>query len=304
MTEQNQIISKLSYMIASSRPLQAIFSITQPLFAAFLALHEIPELRFLLLFSIGSICGMFSVFALNDLVDHDIDKKIIQTKKEWDIDSVFAQHPFTQGLISGNEQILWIVINGLIAAVCLYLLNPFALLLYFLAILLEAIYCKLALVSELKVILAGALVSLGALIGWFAAKGINEPKILFSLGLLFFAWEIGGRNIANDFSDIEQDKKLGIKTIASVYGAITPSRFIVRFAMLTISANILLGLTASLGLVYLLITTIIGLILLVMPAINLIKNPTPQEALKYFNKASLYPVFIFLTVLLVYLVSK
>ena len=289
-------------LLASSRPLQASFSVAQPMLASFLAVGGIPQLPLLVLLFVGSLAGMFSVFSLNDLLDYGIDKKSLGEKKEkgWDIDSVFAQHPLTSGLITFKEQAAWIAATGALAAGILYILSPLALGLYLLAILLEAGYCRLATVSELKTLLAGMLVAVGALIGWFAAGGSQNLQVL-PLCLLFFAWEIGGRNIPNDFSDIRQDKKIGIKTVPSVHGEAVSANLIAIFSFLTVLASIWVG--ASLGPVFIAIVLVVGLISLILPAWSLMKKPVPSEALSYFNKASLYPVFLFLAAL-IYLAAR
>ncbi len=287
-------MKKLYLLLASSRPLQAMFSVTQPLFAALLAAGEIPQLNTLALLILGSVCGMFSVFALNDFLDYRIDKRINKNrKKEWDVDSVMVLHPLSKGHITQSEQAIWIGTTGTIAALAIYLLNPRAVAFYFLAILLEAVYCKLARVSELKAIIAGTLVATGALIGWLAVGG-GDNETLVVLLFLFFTWEIGGRNIPNDLSDIEGDAKQSIKTIPTVHGKETAARLIASFSSLTLIANGLLGFVGGIGLAYVLTTTAIGIVLLVHPALTLMKDPKPREALHYFNKASFYPVLIFL----------
>jgi len=290
-------------LFASSRPLQATISIAQPLFAAFLAVGGIPSLRLIILLLIGSVAGMYSVFALNDLLDAPLDKRSMRLNKKngWDIDSVVMRHPLSIGVVSQPQQVAWIAFTGLVAASILLYLSPLALAFYFFAILLEAAYCKMAQVSAIKALIAGLLVATGAAIGWFAAGGNWNLGIFLPLGFVFFAWEIGGRNIPNDFSDVLQDKKLGIKTVPAVYGAVFASRLIFLFALLAVAANIVLGLAALLGTAYLLISTLIGVILLILPACALAKNPTPKQALRYFNKASLFPVFLFLALIVAYL---
>ncbi len=282
---------RYSALLASSRPLQATLSIAQPLFASMLAAGGIPPAPILILLVVGSAAGMFSVFSLNDLMDYSIDRKSMGEKMErgWDIDSAFARHPLTSGLITFQEQAAWIAVTGLVAAGILYILNPVALGFYLLAILMEAAYCRLATVSELKTVVAGMLVAVGALIGWFAAGGGLDP-VLIPLCLLFFAWEIGGRNIPNDFSDIRQDKRIGIKTVPSVRGEGVSAKLIALFASLTVIAAI--AVAAPLSLLLAAAECAVGLISLILPAWSLLREPTPAGALAYFNRASLYPVFM------------
>lgn len=307
MKERNSSTQILYSLIASSRPLQAMLSISQPLFAAFLAVNGIPNIQLLALLIIGSTSGMFSVFALNDLLDYEIDKKTRENKqktdKTWDMDAVFVSHPLTEGLITKRQQILWILITGTIAGIILFSLNSLALFFYLLAIILEILYCKLATISPLKTIVAGLLVSVGALIGWFAADGSFNFSILMPLILLFFGWEIGGRNIANDFSDIDKDKKIGIKTIPCAYGIRQSIILIFIFLFLTMLSNVALAIAAKLDFPYFVFTTMAGLIALILPWLKLKKNPIPKEALSYFNQACTYPVLLFIVLLLLYLLT-
>ena len=76
------------------------------------------------------------------------------------------------------------------------------------------------------------------------------------------AWEIGGRNIVNDFADVAEDSRLGIKTVPLVYGAKAAARL--TFSCLLITALLPLGLTAlsQLNYVYAAGTAAAGLYLL------------------------------------------
>ncbi len=299
-----KILKTLFYAFASSRPFQATLSLSQPLFAAFLAVGGIPNPNLLLLLTVSGITGMFSVFALNDFLDYDIDRKIIAAnRKNWDVDSMFARHPFAAGLIKRWQQALWIIVLGAISLAILYVLNTVAFLLYAAVIAAETLYCRLSLVSELKTLVAGTLVAMGALIGWFAAGGGFNALVLPFLFIAFFAWEIGGRNIANDLSDVKQDRKSGIKTISSVYGPVVSSYLVVLLVLVTLAANLLIGIAAELGIYYLTITGVLGIFSLLVPSLRLIKNPAQKNALEYFNKASVYPVFMFAAAIAVYVIA-
>lgn len=297
--------SVLTGLFASSRPLQAFLSIFQPLLGAFLALNAIPNLLLLVLLVVGSFAGMLSVFALNDLIDFEVDRKSVRStwKRGFDVDSVMTLHPLSNGLISKVQQIAWIVLTGLIAAVILYSLNPIALVLFVVAAVLEVVYCKLALISELKVVVAGLIVSLCVLIGWFSVTSAVNFPVLFSLVLLFLFWEVAGRNIPNDFSDVKEDTQRGVKTIPSVYGLGAAAKLVLVFSIFTTLSSVILGFAANLGVVFLVLSLIFGVVLLVFPAFSLFKTPTTTGALKFFNKASLYPVSLFVCLVLVYLVK-
>ncbi len=292
----------LKALFASSRPLQSTLSIAQPLFGAFLATGGIPGLGLLALLAVGSAAGLYAVFAMNDLLDYELDLRTVKAreKRGWDIDSVFARHPLTAGLVNVKQQVAWITAMAFVAVLILYFLNPVALALFALAVVLEAVYCKLALVSKHKFVLAGAVVAVGVFIGWFAAGGRDNFPVLVPLGVLFFAWEVGGRNIPNDFSDISQDRVLGVKTLASAHGAQASAKLIAAFAAIALAANAALAYYAGLGWFYLLASTAAGIFLLLSPALKLLKRHLPADALEYFNHASLYPAAIFAVLALAY----
>lgn len=291
---------KISGLIASSRPLQATLSIAQPAIPALIAARGLPSIEVLILAVPAAVSGFFAVFALNDLIDVDIDKnrfKNLRSIKGWDIDTFIVRHPLAQGVITYNEQLLWILFHLVVAGILAYALSPLCLFMFGVAGVLEVIYCKMKKFSAMKFLPTGLMVAFGALAGWYAVSKNTELPLVLSLFLLFFAWEIGGRNIVNDFSDIEEDRQLGIKTVPAIYGLESAAKLTLLFALLTVLANVVLALTANLGLFYFIASTVMGILLMLIPGIRLLKKPDPAEALRYLNKGSLYP-FAILAVLL------
>ena len=74
---------------------------------------------------------------------------------------------------------------------------------------------------------------IGALAGVFAV--VREPPWAFVL-LLFvwsFAWEVGARNIPNDWTDLEEDIHLGIRTLPVRYGKSVSAR--ISFVLLCVT---------------------------------------------------------------------
>lgn len=64
---------------------------------------------------------------------------------------------------------------------------------YFAAALLEIGYCALATVAAAKILLTGAMVPVGAMVGWFADRPSADPLLPGLLFVWLAAWEIGGR---------------------------------------------------------------------------------------------------------------
>ena len=112
------------------------------------------------------------------------------------------------------------------------------------------------------------------------------PALLFGWML---AWEIGGRNIVNDFADVEEDTRLGVRTVPLVYGPRFAARLDFAFLSVTAIGGVLLQPIAGLGLAYGLVAAAAGIYLLVLPGLRLLRRPRPEQAMAVFNRASLYP---------------
>jgi 4-hydroxybenzoate polyprenyltransferase len=108
---------------------------------------------------------------------------------------------------------------------------------------------------------------------------------------------VGGQNIPNDLVDMQEDGKLGAKTIPVVYG---PSfSVIIIFAALIASSVLGLGLIVLSPLelkgVYVVGAMLSGLFFLLLPLRKFLAEKDASKAINLFNQASLYPVGILTT---------
>jgi 4-hydroxybenzoate polyprenyltransferase len=133
------------------------------------------------------------------------------------------------------------------------------------------------------------MVGVGALAGWVAMTDEVRVTEMATLFCWMFAWEIGGRNIVNDFADVEEDSRLGVKTVPLVYGPRLAAWLTFYFLVATNVAALALQPLSQLSVTYLLGATAAGLYLLLWQGFMLLRTPTPQTALALFNRASLYP---------------
>ena len=265
--------------LAFSRGLQAFISIAQPGLAAVIALVAIPEWDVVAIGFIAAWAGNNAAFAINDLLDVELDKRRFNHLREFkgfDIDTTLVRHPLAQGFLSYKSGVLWILTSSLIAVVGAYLLNPWCVVLFVVALCLEMYYCKLSQVSAWKFLITGVMVAVGAMAGWVAV--VDEvalvPALVFFIWIA--AWEIGGRNIVNDWSDIEEDIHLGIKTVPVVYGHKVAGWLILFFLLVTVGCSLLIAPLINLNGIYLAGALIEGWYALLYPAIKLLKNPAPE----------------------------
>ena len=287
--------------LAFSRGLQAFISIAQPGLAAVIALVAIPEWDVVAIGFIAAWAGNNAAFAINDLLDVELDKrrfKHLREFKGFDIDTTLVRHPLAQGFLSYKSGVLWILTSSLIAVAGAYLLNPWCVVLFVVALCLEMYYCKLSQVSAWKFLITGVMVAVGAMAGWIAV--VDEvalvPALVFFIWIA--AWEIGGRNIVNDWSDIEEDIHLGIKTVPVVYGHKVAGRLILFFLLIAVGCSLLIAPLINLSGIYLVGALIEGWYALLSPTIKLLKNPAPEVAITLFNRASLYPL-VMLTIVVI-----
>jgi len=294
-------IGQAKLFLAFSRGLQAFISIAQPALGAVIALVAIPDWDVVVIGFIAAWAGNNAAFAINDLLDVELDKKRFNHLREFeafDIDTALIRHPLAQGFLSYRSGVVWIIASSLIAVVGAYLLNPWCVVSFVVALLLEIYYCRLSQVSAFKFLITGVMVAVGAMAGWIAVA--DRVAVLPALAFFIWiaAWEIGGRNIVNDWSDIDEDVHLGIKTIPVVYGHKVAGKLILFFLLLTVASSVVLAYLVPLNMIYLVGALIEGWYALLSPTIKLLKNPAPEVAITLFNRASLYPL-VMLTIVVV-----
>ncbi len=289
--------SRLAALVDLSRTRQALLSVAQPGLGAVLALGGLPSLRVSLVGLVAAAAGFLAVFSLNDVLDRRVDAAALRAGKGefagFDIDTAFERHPLARGDLSLRFSLAWVLSLAALSAVLAFTLAPICLLLFAAAVGLEVVYCALRSVTPWKTVVSGVMVGLGGVAGWAAVAPLSW-RALSVFGFLAL-WEIGGRNIANDLADIDADRSVGVKTVATVYGPAVAARAacIVGFATLasTVTLPMSGGLLSDLALVA-------GVFVVAWPGAKLWYRPTSAEAASYFNVASLYPAVVLVVALL------
>lgn len=268
-----------------SRGKQALLTIAQPALGAVLALSGLPSWRVIAIGLPAAGAASFALYALNDLLDRKVDARSLAAGKsavpDHDLDTTFVRHPLARGVLRLRVSVAWVVGLALVAVVGTAVLSPLALLFFAAAAATQVVYCALRSVTCWKTVLSGVMVGFGGLAGWAAVA----PLRLSALSLFVFlaCWEIGGRNIVNDLSDLDSDARVGIRTVASVRGE--AAACLVATALLPMPAtSVVLALA-------------LGAWSLGRPAVKLLRRPTPAEAASYFNHGSLYPDLVLLAAL-------
>ncbi len=268
---------------------------------ALLCIGGFPPFSTILLGMITVFSGYACIYALNDVTDYQLDRKRMGELSNkpvcFDLDCIFVRHPIAQGFISLPGGVAWTAFWGIVALVGATLLNPVCAVIFIIGAVLEVVYCRLYQYSQWKILIAAAVKNLGALAAIFAVNPDPPAQFMIVIFLWIAFWEVGGQNIPNDLVDMEEDGRLGAKTVPVVYG---PNAAVV-IALATLIATFLLGLglvflsPLQLKGVYLLGGILSGTFFLLLPLRRFIQDREPSKAINLFNQASFYPVGILFT---------
>jgi len=301
LTERS-LLPKLKLFLALSRTPHLLLDLATPGLAALLCLGSFPPAGITVLGLLTVFAGYTAVYALNDVVDYRTDKAKIAEGGlvgEGYLDGAMVRHPMAQGLLSFKEGLAWSLAWAAAALLGAYLLNPVCALIFVLGCVLEAIYCFMLEVSHWRALVSGMVKTLGGVAAVFAVDPNPSPLFLVLLVLFIFSWEIGGQNVPADWHDLEEDRRWHARTVPVHYGPET-------------SCRIILG---SLGLALILLFPLMavsplrfswwhpalalgaGVYLLLMPAVRLCRTREISQATVLFNKASWFPVAVFLVTL-------
>jgi len=274
---------------------------TTPCMAALLWLGEFPSLNVTVVGVITVFAGYTAVYALNDIIGYRSDRAKLQAggfagaAHSSDLDALLVRHPMAQGMISLPAGIAWAAGWGTLAALGAYWLNPVCLLIFSAGCLLETVYCLLWRVSPYRSLISGIVKSAGSIAAVFAVDPTPSPFFLLFLFQVIFFWEIGGQNAPNDWTDIEEDRRFGARTIPVAIG-LPRTRDIIMgsllLALLSTLAMFLFSQTAFGPILYL-ITLAIGITLLIWPAWVLYDSQRKTDAMQLFNRASYFPMALF-----------
>ncbi|QTA80717.1 Prenyltransferase family protein, UbiA-like [Desulfonema limicola] len=294
--------ARLKLFFALSRTPHGLLDMAAPCFGACLWLGAFPSFYVIFIGLITVFAGYTAVYALNDVVDYHVDKKKIQhlpENKAPDLDAALVSHPMARGLLSFKEGLLWAGAWSFIALAGAYILNPVCALFFLGGCVLEAVYCLLLKVSPLRTIINGIVKTLGTLAAVYAVD--PEPSLVYLAALFFtlFLWEIGGQNIPNDSTDIEEDTLVGAQTMPVRFGIdIAAYAVLVTLTGAFFLSLIILSLSqADFEFLYYAAAAGAGIFLLIIPAVKFYRSKNPVHAMILFNKASNFPAVMFLIVL-------
>ncbi len=293
-----------------SRTPHGVLDLATPAMAAMLWLGHFPPVTVAVVGLITAFAGYTAIYALNDLIDHRVDRERISLKRHEPellrVDELMVRHPVARDMLPFQSGLFWCVCWAVVAMVGAWWLNPFCAALFVASAALEILYCKLLRITHLKIIPSAIVKATGGLAGVFAVDPNPSPAFLAVLFMWLAAWEIGGQNIANDIVDMEDDRRVAAKTTLTVKGVPESLfRLLVANSMAAL-AGVAIYWVAGVGVgrLYPVGAAILGWWLLLEPARRVYYDPSPATATSLFNRASYVPLgFLVLVLICVFLPS-
>ncbi len=294
-----ELRARLREFFGLSRMTHSILDVAHPALGAVVVFGGAPRPLTIVFGLLAAFSGYTAVFALNDLMDLRVDREKLggySGKREcFDLDSVGLRHPLAQGCITYRAALAWVIFWSVLALGFAFLLNPICSVLMAAAALLEAAYCRLLRVTHWKTILSGLMVAVGGLAGVFAVTVTPPVAFVAAFAVWAFSWEMGCRNIPNDWSDIDEDTSLGIRSMPVRFGRLATARISFVMACVTILASLAFPFVSPMrfGAVFAAGARAAGIWFLVVPGVRWLKRQETKSAMRFFNRACFYPLAVF-----------
>lgn len=281
--------------LALSRSTHGVLDIAMPGFAALLWLGHFPTWQVLVVALIAALAGYTALYALNDIIGVRVDREKFAgagPNAGYSVEASDLRYPIAQGKLSLGKGIAWFSFWYLIALVAAWWLNPWLLIVVLAAPILETIYCLMFKVSWWRVLVSGVVKSLGPIAAVLAV--VPEPRLdwLALMVVWLMCWEIGGQNIPADWNDVEEDRRVGARTIPLVFGPRVAGTAVLIALIATVGLSFGLAIMSplALGWPWHLGVLVIGVFLLLLPGFQLFRSHQGRRAARLFDRASLYPL--------------
>lgn len=280
--------------LALSRSTHGLLDIAMPGFVALLWLGHFPSWPVLALCLFTALAGYTAIYALNDLAGVRDDKAKVADgiKPGYAVEASRMRYPLAQGLISMKGAVAWFVLWFVAAIVGIWLLNPMILAILFGAAVLEVVYVKLLKLAWWRTVIGGLVKAAGPMAAVFAVVPSPSPAGLALMLAWLIPWEIGGQNIPADWNDIEEDRRIGARTIPLVFGLRAAGAVVLLLLATTVGLGLLLPRLSplDLGWGFQLAVLSAGVLLLLWPAVRVASTLDGRQAARLFDRASLYPL--------------
>jgi len=239
--------------------------------------------------SIGISMAAASAAVFNHVVDEQIDAQMSRTNKR----------PLPQGKVSRNQALVWGVFLGLVGLGILQLfVNTITMVLTFVSLIGYAIIYTLYLkrATPQNIVIGGAAGAAPPVLGWTAVSGTQGIEYACLLFLIVFIWT-PPHFWALAIHRVEEYKKVNVPMLPVTHGLAYTRTQILLYTVLLLLVSLLPYLAGMSGLIYLTVTTALGIRFL-MYAIKIYNNPDDKRiAWRTFMYSINYLMLLFIALL-------
>lgn len=239
--------------------------------------------------SIGISMAAASAAVFNHVVDEQIDAQMSRTNKR----------PLPQGKVSRNQALVWGVFLGLVGLGILQLfVNTITMVLTFVSLIGYAIIYTLYLkrATPQNIVIGGAAGAAPPVLGWTAVSGTQGIEYACLLFLIVFIWT-PPHFWTLAIHRVEEYKKVNVPMLPVTHGLDYTRTQILLYTVLLLLVSLLPYLAGMSGLIYLTVTTALGIRFL-MYAIKIYNNPDDKRiAWRTFMYSINYLMLLFIALL-------
>ncbi|WP_150463618.1 4-hydroxybenzoate octaprenyltransferase [Francisella sp. XLW-1] len=219
------------------RPIPILLILWPTLTALVLASHGIPDIKYLIIFTIGVVVMRTVGCIVNDIADIDFDKHVERTNTR----------PLTSGKLSVKNALYLCLALTTVAFICVLFLNLYTILLSFIALFLAVLYpfCKRFFAIPQLVL------GLAFNFGIFMAFSATQNKIPLEAWIFYLSticWTIAYDTIYA-LADRDFDLEIGIKSSAVLFGD-EVFKYIFLFNFISLVLLIALGIYLSFNIIF------------------------------------------------------
>ncbi len=269
-------------------PLLLIPTVASMLIAASQHMPERPLLPLILLTMLGGTLATGGAHAINQYLDRDLDARMRRTRSRAVVTGrVSPRNALIFGMVLSGMAFfqLWATVN-LAAAALAISGNLFYVFVY-------TMWLKRTTVQN--IVIGGAAGAVPPLVGWAAVTGkVGLPAVLFFAIIFFWTpahfWALA-------LVRQEEYRSAGVPMMPVVHGEAATRRSILRYAIVLLVVTLLPFATRSLGVLYLAVSLILG-IMFVFRALELVRKGTTARAWRLFMYSNTYLALLYLSMVI------
>lgn len=193
-------------LIRFDRPIGTYLLLWPTLWALWLAAEGVPDLKLLVIFSLGTFLMRSAGCIINDYADRKLDGRVKRTK----------DRPIAAGLITAKDALIFCALLCIAAFILVLFTNSKTILLSFAALFLAASYPFMKRYTYYPQLVLGAAFSWGIPMA-FAAQRNELPSSLWLVYIAVVLWTVA-YDTFYAMVDRDDDIKVGIKSTAILFG--------------------------------------------------------------------------------------